>query len=85
MAMKRDKANRLRALIVLAAVSLPDEEALDGVELFEAWRPSTDYAAGVRVRQGGKLYRCVQAHTSQDGWEPEKTPALWTLYPAAKS
>ena len=78
MAMKRDKANRLRALIVLAAVSLPDEEALDGVELFEAWRQGTDYAAGVRVRQGGKLYRCVQAHTSQDGWEPEKTPALWT-------
>ena len=78
MAMKRDKANRLRELIVLAAVSLPDEEALEGVELFEAWRPGTDYAAGERVRQGGKLYRCVQAHTSQDGWEPEKTPALWT-------
>ena len=78
MAMKRDKANRLRALIVLAAVSLPDEEALDGVELFEAWRPGTDYTAGERVRQGGKLYRCVQAHTSQDGWEPDKTPALWT-------
>ena len=78
MAMKRDKANRLRALIVLAAVSLPDEEALDGVELFEAWRPGTDYAAGERVRQGGKLFRCVQAHTSQDGWEPDKTPALWT-------
>jgi len=78
MAMKRDKANRLRALIVQAAASLPDEEALDGVELFEAWRPGAEYAAGVRVRYGGKLYRCVQAHTSQDGWEPDKTPALWT-------
>ena len=78
MAMKRDKANRLRALIVLAAASLPDEEALDGVELFEACRPGTDYAADERIRYGGKLYRCEQAHTSQDGWEPEKTPALWT-------
>ena len=29
-------------------------------------------------RHGGKLYRCVQGHTSQEGWEPDKTPALWT-------
>ena len=28
--------------------------------------------------EDGKLYRCVQAHASQDGWEPDKTPALWT-------
>ena len=27
---------------------------------------------------GGKLWRCVQAHTSQDGWEPENAPSLWT-------
>ena len=78
MAMKRDKANRLRALIVLAAVSLPDEEALDGVELFEAWRPGTDYAADERIRYGEKLYRCVQAHMSQSEWTPDATPALWT-------
>ena len=76
--LRRDKAHRLRALIVQAAASLPDEEALDGVELFEAWRPGADYAAGDRVRYGGKLYRCEQAHTSQGGWEPDKTPALWT-------
>ena len=24
------------------------------------------------------LYRCVQAHTSQDDWTPDKVPALWT-------
>ena len=78
MMLKRDKAHRLRALIVQAAASLPDEEALDGVELFEAWRPGADYAAGDRVRYGGKLYRCEQAHTSQGGWQPTVTPALWT-------
>ena len=22
-------------------------------------------------------YRCIQAHTSQEGWEPDITPALW--------
>ena len=24
------------------------------------------------------LYKCVQAHTSQIGWEPSNVPALWT-------
>lgn len=76
--MKRSKLLALRALIEKAAVSLPDEDALDGVELFPAWAADTAYAADVRVRFDGKLYRCVQAHTSQTGWEPDKTPALWT-------
>lgn len=76
--MKRSKLLALRALIEKAAVSLPDEDALDGVELFPAWEADTAYAADVRVRFEGKLYRCVQTHTSQEGWEPDKTPSLWT-------
>lgn len=81
----RDRAYALRALIEKAAASLPDEDALDGVELFPAWEADTAYAADQRVRYGGSsgtptpaLYKCVQAHTSQTGWEPDKTPALWT-------
>lgn len=76
--MKRSKLLALRALIEKAAVSLPDEDALDGVELFPAWAAGAVYTADVRVRYGDTLYRCVQAHTSQTGWEPDKTPALWT-------
>ncbi len=72
------KAHQLRALIERAAASLSDTDALDGVELFPAWAADTAYAADVRVRFEGKLYRCVQAHTSQADWTPDKTPALWT-------
>lgn len=25
----------------------------------------------------GELYECIQAHTSQEGWEPPNTPTLW--------
>lgn len=25
----------------------------------------------------GSLWRCIQAHTTQGGWQPDKTPALW--------
>lgn len=76
--MKRSKLLALRALIEKAAVSLPDEDALDGVELFPAWEIERLCKVDERLRYGGKLYRCVQAHTSQEGWEPGKTPALWT-------
>lgn len=74
----QDKARHLRPLIERAAVSLPDEDALEAVELFPAWAADTAYAADVRIRYDGKLYRCVQAHTSQSDWTPDATPALWT-------
>ncbi len=76
--MKRSHALKLRARIEQAAVSLPDEDALEAVELFPAWAADTVYALDVRVRCGGKLYKCVQAHTSQESWEPPNIPALWT-------
>ena len=76
--MKREHAYKLRELLHKASVSLSDEDALEAVELFPAWAVGTEYVADQRIRHGGKLYRCVQAHTSQEGWEPDKTPALWT-------
>lgn len=76
--MTREKALQLRAMIEKASASLGDEDALEAVELFPAWAANTAYAADQRVRYDGRLYRCVQGHTSQAGWEPDKTPALWT-------
>ena len=48
------------------------------MELFPAWAENTAYTLDIRVRYGEKLYKCVQAHTSQTGWEPPNVPALWT-------
>ena len=80
--MTREKAYRLRRLIERAAASLSDEDALGGVELFPGWAADEttgiNYAVGDRVHYDGRLWKCVQAHTSQIGWEPDKTPALWT-------
>ena len=75
--MKREHAYKLRELMHKAAVSLGDEDALEAVELFPAWAVGVAYAADERVRYGEKLYRCVQAHTSQANWTPDATPALW--------
>lgn len=73
----QDKARKLRPLIEKAAVSLPDEDALEAVELFPMWQAGHAYAVNERVRYGGKLYRVVQAHTSQPDWTPDATPALF--------
>lgn len=56
---------------------LTDEQAETMPQLYPEWKVGTDYAVGKRVRYAEKLYRCVQAHTSQEGWEPPATPALW--------
>ena len=76
--MTRAKAKQLRQLIEQLAVTLDDETALTGVELFPMWATGRAYATGDRVQHGGRLWHCVQAHTAQTGWEPENTPALWT-------
>ena len=39
---------------------------------------SVAYSVGDVANYNGTLYRCVQAHKSQDDWTPDKTPALWT-------
>ena len=75
--MTRAKAKQLRQLIEQLAVTLDDETALTGVELFPAWLVGKAYAVGDRVQYNGTLYKCIQAHTSQDDWMPSATPALW--------
>lgn len=76
--MDREHLYRLRSLIRKAAESLTDDDALDGVELFKPWQTDTEYAVGERLRYADKLYRVVQAHTSQADWTPDITPALYT-------
>ena len=77
------RAAELRSVIEAAAVSLPDSEAAAAVELFPAWAYPVSYAAGDRRSDGGKLYKCQQAHTSQEGWNPAATPALWVVIDVA--
>lgn len=74
----QERARQLRPLIEKAAESLPDEDALEAVELFPGWEADTAYTTDERVSYADKLYRCVQSHTSQADWTPDAVPALWT-------
>lgn len=45
--------------------------------LFGAWTENAAYQKDAIRSYGGALYRCIQAHTSQAGWEPEAAASLW--------
>ncbi|KAK4223057.1 carbohydrate-binding module family 12 protein [Podospora fimiseda] len=46
------------------------------------WSPKATYKVGDRVTFNGKVYECIQAHTSQSNWDPVATPALWKFIKA---
>ena len=79
--MNRQTANKYRQRIEQAAVSLPDDDAYYTPELFPRWRAGVALEADVRVCYKNKLYKVVQAHTAQDDWTPDITPALFTEVP----
>ena len=62
--------NRIRRLIYKASASLSDSDALDGIELFPAWKPDTWLDLDERIRHNGKLYKVRQGHTSSTIYEP---------------
>lgn len=72
------EVTRLLIAKQINTLSVDDNTALRMVEFYPEWATDTAYPAGYKVQHGGKLWRCLQAHTSQTGWEPENTPALWT-------
>lgn len=70
-------AYKLRPYIEKAALSLSDEDALEAVNLFPNWASGVAYTVDARVNYEGTLYRCLQAHTSQETWTPTAAPSLW--------
>ena len=77
--MTRGEAKAFRAKIERAAYAVQDDaESLELIELFPAYRVGVAYVVGDRFRYDGKLYRVVQAHTSQADWVPSELPALYT-------
>lgn len=71
------EASRLLIAQQINSLSVDDSTALRMLEFYPEWAADTAYPAGHKVQRGGKLWRCVQAHTAQTSWEPENTPALW--------
>lgn len=54
-----------------------DNTALRMTEFYPEWTEGHSYDPGYKVQRNGKLWRVLQAHTSQAGWEPENAASLW--------
>lgn len=73
-----ERARILRGFIEKAAISLPDEEAIEAVELFPKWDgDGVSYEQGDRVSYQGKLYKVLMAHISQEDWTPDAAVSLF--------
>lgn len=59
------------------AGAIDDTTAAEHAELFAEWAYPINYKTGQIRRHNGKLYRCVQDHTSQEDWTPDAAASLW--------
>ena len=58
-------------------LAVDDNTSLRMLDFYPEWASGTAYTVGYKVRRGGKLWRVLQAHTAQVGWEPENAASLW--------
>lgn len=72
-----DAALPVRESMDAAGAMLTDEQAASVPALYSAWETGTAYNSGDRRTYGGVLYKCLQAHTSQDDWTPDVAVSLW--------
>ena len=79
------QAQEIRTSIDNVTGTMADADAAKNPMLFLPWEADTKYAAGDRRRYDGKVYKCLQAHTSQAGWEPSAVPALWVVINTSSS
>lgn len=89
-AQERDRQNPTAAVARAASIAfvslaeagqIDDVTATENADQFATWAYPVDYKAG-QIRRDpldGNLYKvnAGQDHTSQEGWNPSLTPALW--------
>ena len=74
-------AEEVNAMLIrqqINSLAVDDSTALRMVEFYPDWAAGQDYPVGFKVQFGGALYKVLQSHTSQAGWEPENAASLWT-------
>lgn len=71
------EVSRLLIAQQINTLEVDDQTAVRMTEFYPEWQSGQAYTAGFKCQRGGKLCRCIQPHTSQDGWEPENVPSLW--------
>lgn len=80
-----EQAQEIRTSIDSVTGTMADADAAKNPILFLPWEVGIKYEVGDRRRHDGKVYKCLQAHTSQADWEPPVVPALWVVVNVSSS
>ena len=59
-------------------LSVDDATAVRMTVFYPEWEKGKQYTVGYKVRYLGKLYKVIQAHTSQETWTPDITASLYS-------
>ncbi len=74
---QREDAAAIAFVVLAESGQIDDVTASEQSLLFEEWKPKINYVAGQLRKFDGVLYRCLQTHTSQVGWEPTVAVSVW--------
>lgn len=75
--MTEQEITRLLIAQQINTLQVDDHTALRMKAFYPGWIAGVSYSVGFKVSRNGKLWRALQAHTSQVTWEPENAASLW--------
>lgn len=75
--LSESEVSRMLITAQINTLAVDDNTALRMREFYPEWASGNEYPVGHKVQRNGKLWRTVQAHTGQTGWEPENAASLW--------
>lgn len=74
---KNEQTSSITFVTLAEAGSIDTVTAGEHTEMFSPWENSVGYTAGQLRSYKNKLYKCLQAHTSQADWTPDAAASLW--------
>lgn len=72
--------SEIMSMLITAQIntlSVDDATAVRMTAFYPEWEKEKQYTVGYKVQYLGKLYKVVQAHTSQETWTPDITASLY--------
>lgn len=73
-------AEEVTAMLIkqqINTLSVDDATSVRMTAFYPEWEKGKQYTVGYKVQYLGKLYKVIQAHTSQETWTPDITASLY--------
>ena len=74
-----DEVNSIVFVTLAENGSIDEVTATEHTDCFAEWASGVAYTVGNIRQYNEQLYKCVQAHTSQEDWTPDSAASLWSI------